>query len=359
MRTQGQGALAAPTASKATPRLRDPLGWRAPLADFLSAIHGEVASKTQQFYAQRLGLLARWAEETAEEGQGIEITDFKARHMRRFMADRADALGPTGKPLSNSTRRSDAIAAKVFFKFCHAESHIAQNPLADYKILKAERAFVPKPTDEEGACLLRACVDRWNPIKNPDAAFFSKARRTFFARRNFAVLATLMQTGMRPGEAFALTRADFRADERILTVRKSKGKDHRTLPLEDVLVTILEDFLLVRPRLCPTDFLFVTDAGTQMSVESFRRRWYNDLAFSGLPHYSLYSLRHYSLTCLAEVNIFAASQIAGHKSVKVTRGYAHGSGDHLRSVMEEAAPLSKLLVNSRSQAEKKRRAKLV
>lgn len=71
----------------------------------------------------------------------------------------------------------------------------------------------------------------------------------------------------------------------------------------------------------------------------------------------MHGLRHYALTRLAQTNLMAAAHIAGHKDLKTTRGYLHASADFVREVHEQAGPLTRIIVNTRS--EKAKRKKLI
>lgn len=332
------------------------LGWRTPLEDYLRSVRGTLAAGTEAYYRERLGILLRWVRAREEAGEAIPLEDFHARHMRAFMEARAASINPqTKRPLSDNTRRSDAIVAKTFLSFCAEQGYIAKNPLKDYKVIKPAGVYVPVPTEEEGTRVLAAVVDRWNPVKNPPAARTSAARRTFFARRNAALIGGLIQTGCRISELLALTTADYQPERKLIVIRESKGKRPREVPLEDAWIKMVQSYMVVRPKRSPTDFLFVTDAGEQMCVGNFRKQWYADLRFGGLPRYTLHSIRHFSLTCLAETNKWGAQQIAGHKDGKTTDIYLSRNQKHLHEVMEAAAPLSRLLVNVRSEKAKRKR----
>ncbi len=327
--------------------------WALASDDWLRSVRGTLAASTARFYGDRLGVLRAWA-----ASEGVALGDFRAAHMRAYMEMRALHVSPrSGRPLAVGTRRMDAMGAKVFFRFCAQEGHVPRDPLADYRILKAVQAYVPVPSEAEGARILAATVERWLPAKNPNARLCPPKRRAFFSRRNAALIGGLIQTGARISELLALTLADYQPERGRIVIRESKSKRPREVPLEAAWVGMVNSYLAVRPRRSPTDFLFVTDAGEQMVVNNFRRQWYADLAFAGLPRYTLHSLRHFSLTCLAETNKWAAQQIAGHRDGRTTDVYLSHNQAHLKAVMEQAAPLGRLMVNSRS--EKARRKRLV
>lgn len=79
-----------------------------------------------------------------------------------------------------------------------------------------------------------------------------------------ALLGLLAATGMRSGEAMALTRADVDLVEGVITVRHAKFDRMRLVPLHPSATTALRVYATTRDRLCPTpsvDRFFVSVTG--------------------------------------------------------------------------------------------------
>jgi len=79
-----------------------------------------------------------------------------------------------------------------------------------------------------------------------------------------ALLGLLAATGMRSGEAMALTRADVDLVEGLITVRHAKFDRMRLVPLHPSASTALRAYAAARDRLCPTprvDRFFVSVTG--------------------------------------------------------------------------------------------------
>ena len=79
-----------------------------------------------------------------------------------------------------------------------------------------------------------------------------------------ALLGLLAATGMRSGEAMALTRADVDFAEGVVTVRHAKFDRMRLVPLHPSVTTELRSYAATRDRLCPTpsvDRFFVSVTG--------------------------------------------------------------------------------------------------
>lgn len=332
------------------------LEWNDAMEDFLCHLAGSREEKTASYYKDRLRMFARWAHDEAEGGKGVSLAAFRARHMRQYLAYRANAVVPgTDRKISDRTRRHDAVACRVFLRFCAKEDYISGNPISDYAIPKAPKAAVSVPTDAEVSRLLVATQERWSAAKNGNARYFAANARTFYARRNFAIIAGLVETCCRIDEMLSLELGDFDAGRREVTVKLAKGDEARTLPISAAWVTAVEAYLRVRPKGADAKLLFVTEFGTKIEPNPYRKQFYHDQDFAGFErHYTLHSLRHYSLTQIARTNVVSAQQIAGHKSLAVTQGYLHADRETIRCDHAAANPLGRLLVNTRSQKQKKK-----
>lgn len=319
--------------------------WTDLVEDWRAFLVAGRAAKTVVAYMDRLSGLRRWS-----EGQGLGANAFRGRHLTRYLAGRVEA------GISPTTRRHDAVVAKMFFAWAAKEDYLPGNPLADYKVVKAPKPFVRMPTDDEIRRLLRALDERWSIKANPNARFMPPASRQFYLRRNRAIVSGLIETAMRAGEMLALRLDDFDPVKRQVAVRVAKGKEPRLIPVSPAWIGIVDAYLKKRPH-CQSEYLFVTAFGTRIDCSNFSGDFRGYLAYAGLSGFSLHGLRHYAITELSKTNVWAASQIAGHKDLKTTMNYLHGSMEHVRQTHTDAAPLTRLLVNTRS--EKARRKRLI
>lgn len=319
------------------------LSWTDAVADFLLQMRGTREENTERFYRERLRLLVRWA-----EARPVTLTDFRARHLRQYLAERTDS------GISERTRRHDAAAARAFLKFCVREEYLPENPMAGYQMPKAPQAYVKCPSDDEIRRLLQALRERWKPSINPNARYVHASARLFFSRRNYALVAGLIETAARIGELMALTVDDYQPRERQIVIRQAKGDEPRIVPISPLWVEAVDAYLRVRPKV-ESNLLFVSEYGEKMDVARFGKQFHGYLEFAGLSGFTLHGLRHYAITQLAKTDLWAASQIAGHKDLKVTRQYLHGDPVHVRAAHEQAAPLTRILVNMRSEQQKRKK----
>ncbi len=317
--------------------------WSEAIEDCLRQMYGAQEEKTRLFYGSRLRVIARWAEQN-----DLTIATFKVRNLREFIAQRAQ------DGLSSRTIRHDAIAARLFLRFCAQESYIPANPLVGYSIPKAAKAFVKCPSDDEVRELLAGAVNRWKSSSNPSVRFLSPKLRTFLSRRNYAIISGLVETACRAGEVLSLRLDDYDPAQKQISIRTAKGDRPRILPISEEWIGVVEGWLRVRPR-CASPYLFITEYGDPISVGVFSRQFRGCLDFAGLSGFTMHGLRHYALNQIAKTDLQAAMHIAGHSSLTVTQGYLHAGAEHVRAAHAQAAPLSRLLVSKRSEGAKRRR----
>jgi site-specific recombinase XerD len=324
--------------------------WEEALSDFLLHLRATRADNTVRFYRVQLGQIAEWANEA-----DIPLQHFGKRHLDRYIAFRKDrGNAPT-------TIHHDAVCAKAFLAWCVRNDLLDRSLLADYQVRKAPRPPKHMPTEDEMRRLLTASRDFWDPAKNVGCRFTPTARRSFYRERNSCALLALVDTACRVGEILALKVGDVKLTEKSLTVRESKGREPRTLPISERFVEALRAWLKVRERVIAAagasyvdeGWLFITDAGGQIDEGRFLFAVKKVRDWAGLPkELTLHSIRRYSLNRLAKTNLLAAQQIAGHKETRTTLLYTQLDPDFVRAVHREAGLADGLLAARR---EKRRR----
>jgi integrase len=323
--------------------------WDEAYRDFLLHLKATKAAKTVSFYDVQLRQLIRWADR-----EGVPFTAFGKRHLDRYLAERSTTV-------SRTTMRHDAVAAKSFFKWCARNDLILRSPLSEYEIHAAPAPAKYMPTDEDMQALLRSVHDYWNPEKNPDMKHIPHARRLVHRERNYALLLLLLDTAARIGEILSLKMEDYRARERQIVIRESKGKEPRTLPLSPGAIGAVGTWLRMRERMMgdvPAEqdegWLFLSEYGGRMDESRFLKAVKAILRWTGLSdNITLHSLRRYSLNKLAKTNLLAAQTIAGHKDARTTLIYTRLDPDFLRDVHRDVGVVDTVLSNRRNARRKR------
>ena len=141
----------------------------------------------------------------------------------------------------------------------------------------------------------------WSEVHNRKARYRSVKSRPFFRRRDQAIVTVQVSAGLRPGETFALMVQDYDREKRRIFVDKGKT---RYVPVTDGLAKVLDEWLDSRPVNALTCYLFVSDRGTQLHLDSWGHQFQRYVEFCrseghALPRITLYSLRHIAGTALA------------------------------------------------------------
>lgn len=167
------------------------------------------------------------------------------------------------------------------------------------------------------------------------------------ARRDRAILETLYSTGARVSELVGMNRADLDLKEGLVRLR-GKGRKERIVPIGDVAVEAIKDYLASLPHHPPPVMrhaeqgqpVFRNHRGrrlTARSVARFVARYSAQLAGGRVsPH----ALRHSFATHLLDegADLRAIQEMLGHASLATTQKYTHVAMDQLMKVYDQAHP---------------------
>ena len=173
-----------------------------------------------------------------------------------------------------------------FARYLQAFDPAAQVPPAGLLPARTRRVTPYIYSDAEVAALMAAARMLRNPLK---AATFE------------TLIGLLSVTGMRGSEAMALDRRDLDATARLLTVRATKFRKSRQLPLHPATLEALAGYQALRDRLCPapaTDSLLVSTTGARLCQATVQPAFRHLLRQAGIgkgppgPRPVIHSLRH-------------------------------------------------------------------
>lgn len=164
----------------------------------------------------------------------------------------------------------------------------------------------------------------------------------------------LLLTGLRVGEALALTWDDIDLRSRSISINKTlyrgqiqapKSKaSFRDIPLGD------DVFLLLRRHYTPSrGFIWRNTFGAAVSYRSLLDCFKRYCELCGIPTYGLHALRHtYATNALtAGVNVKVLSEILGHTSISITLGiYTDVRADHKQVAAAQISDYMQSLISS-------------
>ncbi len=160
--------------------------------------------------------------------------------------------------------------------------------------------------------------------------------------RDYAIIQTFLQTGIRLSELVNLRVDDVDFAHRILTVRQGKGKKDRQIPLVDEAVKALRNYLRYRNTEVIEDdeVFFLANNGTSLNVSTVKYLVAKYVKKAGIrKKVSVHTLRHTFGAHKADKHMSLATlqELMGHKKKETTLKYIHLAKTNLRQEMVETA----------------------
>lgn len=156
--------------------------------------------------------------------------------------------------------------------------------------------------------------------------------------REYYLLRTMLETGLRVFEIAALKVSDFK--DGSIVVQRGKGNKRRNVLLAKSTQKMLNEFIKLKSKVLnePTDsesYLFISERRKQYSTRGIRKRvkfWFAKIGLS--EKLSCHSCRHSFVThsLAAGVDLVTVRDNAGHSSLAVTSIYSHAVKDNLGDI---------------------------
>lgn len=291
-------------------------------------------------------LLSRFAEHLAELGlSSTTITNYLA-DMRVFVCWFNQAKGnpasiqdltPTDvqdyllhlqvtKGRARSTINRHLQSIRSFCSFAMDIGLMDSNPCAGLKQLKASKRPIPRALDRADVAHLMEAVQQGHPR---------------LAKRNYAIVQMLLQAGIRVGELCNLRLSDLELSEEggVLTIRSARGGERRRIPLNDSVRRAISAYLDVRPPRVESDRLFLTEAGTPLSIRAVQQLVSDYAKAAGLEGVSANTLRHTLAKCLLEDtgDLALVSKLLGYARIETAAKYVAREKEDLTEAIEESS----------------------
>lgn len=288
-------------------------------ADYLRVERG-LASATIRAYDTDLRMFGR-------DAPGIERWATSPEPAREYLG----AMTRPPRVLRPTSLRRKAASIRAFYRFCYAEE------LIDADI--AALIDLPRQTQR-----LPDTLDAQEVVRLLEATGGTDVT----GRRDRALLELLYAAGLRVSEALALDREDIVASGGFVRVI-GKGDKERLVPVGDVALEALEDYLEARDALNPEidelqrgrEPLFLSRRGRRLDRMAAWRIMRKAALRAGLservtPH----TLRHSFATHLLEggADLRVVQELLGHASITTTQLYTHITGERIRQVYARAHP---------------------
>lgn len=319
--------------------------------DFINAkIAERTAERTLKDYARHLRYMQEWLEQHHDVRQLIQVTQPMLREYIAWMTyDKEQYEGHPFKPkagrrgLSPATVNIRIRTMKAFFNWCLRNGYIRVSPMDDIKQQKVDVDAVTGFTDVQIRKLLDA----------PDTS-------TFVGFRDYVIMMTLLDTGLRISELFSLTKADVDFDNLTLTVpwEKAKTRRKRTVPISSQTAKLLLELMRENDDFGPdVQHLFLTGLGDPLSPMSFddRLKLYGEQ--SGVSQeisVSAHKFRHtFAIQWIkAGGDPFSLQKILGHTDMSMVRRYVQLSQSDVSDKHQKFSPIKTLLNNKKDRPDR-------
>jgi integrase/recombinase XerC len=227
---------------------------------------------------------------------------------------------------SSSARALSAV--KNFYKFIEKNYEVN---VSVFDIVKGPRLKKPLPKALDIEQTMRA-ISHINNL----------SEESWVAMRDKALLILIYCTGLRISEALSIRKSDLGGDFVKIT---GKGKKQRIVPLLDLAVNYLEQYLNLLPfEIEYNEPIFRGEKGRILQACVFNKKLIDLRRMLGLPeHMSAHAFRHSFATHLLSegADLRSIQELLGHESLSTTQRYTKVDTERLLNVYNKAHPGAK------------------
>ena len=272
-------------------------------------------------YGNDLSLFVRWYER--QVNGGLDLRKLTSVDLQSY---RGHLQTVEGKKPATVNRRVQVL--RSFSRWAYEQGLLAEDIGRKVRSIPMPKRFAPRGLERnEANAFLRAAE--------------SSGRGQ--GRRNYAIVQTLLQTGLRAGEVTQLHVSDAKLRERSgwLTVRSGKGRKPRDVPLNASVRAALREYLAER-KLQSEGPLFISERGGPLSVSGL------EMLMKSLAHradvtregITVHTWRHhFALSWLKDHpgDLVGLQRLMGHERLDTTAIYVQPSQDDLAAKMEQSS----------------------
>jgi integrase/recombinase XerD len=271
-----------------------------------------VSEHTWRWYEQKLKAFLDWVKE-----QDIsEVEDIRTTHAQAFTVRIKSTVNRYGKPISDYTVHGYVQVIKGFLNWAVGEDLIEERVVKKIAMPKREQKLIQVLSNEQISLLYNSC---------------DSAKARWIAARDRAILAVMLDTGIRANELCTLTRdrCCLNSEAQYLIIN-GKGRKQREVGLGKKAAYGLHLYITrYRPK-SSHDYIFsshkypdqpLTPKGLDSLLYRLRDRVGAE-HFTGI-RLSAHTMRHtHSYNYLkASGDVLRLSRLLGHTSVQVTENY--------------------------------------
>lgn len=233
--------------------------------------------------------------------------------------------------LSGHTINGYMRALQSFWSWLEKEGFINENPFVRLKVPKAPNKVIHTFTEEQLRQIFES-IDTISPT----------------GYRDYAIIMTLLDTGIRCSELINLRLSDVNLDSRLLKVR-GKGSKERLVPIGAKVQKAIWKYISryrPEPAIPRYDQVFLTRDGcplTKDRLEAIVERYGKKAAITGV-RVSPHTFRHTMAVMFLRNggDVFSLQRILGHSSLEVLRGYVNLAMSDISRAHQRNSPADNL-----------------
>lgn len=223
-------------------------------------------------------------------------------------------------PTCKNRPRSPTTVVRYLASLSHAFSvavrdweWVQENPVLKISKPKISNERTRFLNDEERARLIRACKESESKGLYP-------------------VVILALSTGMRRGEILNLKWSDVDLDRSAILLQTTKNGERRFVPLVGVTLELLR----ARYNQQSIGSLVFPAPHSPLKPIDIRSAWESALNKARISNFRFHDLRHTAASYLAmnQASLLEIGTLLGHKTIQMTKRYAHLSNSHIYSISE-------------------------
>ncbi len=280
---------------------------------------------TVQWYNEVLNRFLAWLQSEDKTTCLGFIGEMEVREFILYLQEKKR----NGKQLSNNTLNNRVRALRAFFSWLAREGYTEENLLARLRPPKVAQKVIEPLTPEE-----------------LDKLFRKINANTLIGARNTAILALLVDTGLRISELVSLNVQDVHLDRRYIKVF-GKGAKERIVPLGALCCKSLLRYynhFRVEPAHAGIDAFFLTQDGYPLATVGVKSMMVRLAKTAGIPRLHAHLLRHTYATSflLNGGDVFLLKQNLGHSTLTMVEHYRHIASRQAAVLSQPFSPLDRM-----------------
>jgi integrase/recombinase XerD len=301
---------------------------------------GNQSRYTIRNYRDCVGSFVEWLK--SEHGV-TDTDDLRVVHLRGWISYLQKVPGERGRMLKDSTIHLSGVCVLAFCHWLEQEEIIGESVTKRFQLPRTEEEFIPTFTAEEVQRLFDACED----CKN-----CAPSIRKALTARNKAMLAILVDTGIRLSELVGLRLGDIDRELHLLLVHR-KGNRWQQVPVSREGFKFLHEYLTKHRKhlaeLCcrsvarKDDAVFLSRKGESITVHAVQKLFVRLKERTGIDgkRVSPHNCRRYMATTQLAMgrSPLDVQRQMGHRTLRMTNHYASMNVEQLQRSHEQFSPL--------------------